>query len=215
MSGLSVAIVGTDGEYGAVVVSAANRALCSDRFVFPEDASVLVMQNEVPEAANRAVAAEARNNGATVVLNAAPMRPMSPELMRLVDLLVVNRIEAEGLFSAPIRSADDALKAADRAAAGIAGEMIVTPGERRPRPSRPPWGGCDTMQPARYRSFPRTAPATCSWARFVPAWPRPRRWKTPSPTPRPPPPASCRPLSGTVEFRSQVGGELLDVHSRS
>ena len=48
------------------------------------------MQNEVPEAVNRAVAAEARNHGATVVLNAAPMRPMAPALMRLVDLLIVN-----------------------------------------------------------------------------------------------------------------------------
>ena len=128
MSGLSVAIVGTDGEYGAVVVSAANRALSSDEFEFPEGAGVLVMQNEVPEAANRAVAAEARKSGATVVLNAAPMRPMSPELMRLVDLLVVNRIEAEGLFSAPIRTAIDALAAVERADAGIAGEMIVTLG---------------------------------------------------------------------------------------
>ena len=56
------------------------------------------MQNEVPEAVNRAVAAEARKCGATVVLNAAPMRPISPEMMRLVDLLIVNRIEAEELL---------------------------------------------------------------------------------------------------------------------
>ena len=128
MSGLSVAVVGADGEYGAVVVSAANRALGSDGFVFPEAARVLVMQNEVPEAVNRAVAAVARENGATVVLNAAPMRPMAPEMMRLVDLLIVNRIEAEGLFAMPIRTAEDAREAAERAGAGIAGELIVTLG---------------------------------------------------------------------------------------
>ena len=127
-SGLSVAVVGADGEYGAVVVSAANRALGSDGFVFPEGARVLVMQNEVPEAVNRAVAAEARESGATVVLNAAPMRPMAPETMRLVDVLIVNRIEAEGLFAMPIRTAEDAREAAERAGAGIAGEVIVTLG---------------------------------------------------------------------------------------
>ena len=77
---------------------------------------------------NRAVAAEARKSGATVVLNAAPMRPMAPEMMRLVDLLVVNRIEAEGLFAVPIRTAEDALATAERAGAGITGEMIVTLG---------------------------------------------------------------------------------------
>ena len=128
MSGLSVAVVNTDGEYGAVVVSAANRSLCPDAFVFSEGARVLVMQNEIPEAVNRAVAAEARQSGATVVLNAAPMRPMTPELMRLVDLLIVNRIEAEGLFETPIRTAEDALKAAERGGAGFSGELIITLG---------------------------------------------------------------------------------------
>ena len=129
MSGLSVAIVGADGEYGAVVVSSANRQLCAEGFSFPDDARVLVLQNEVPEAVNRAVAAEARKSDATVVLNAAPMRPISPELMRLVDLLIVNRIEAEELLGGvPILSAEDALNAAERAGAGLAGELIVTLG---------------------------------------------------------------------------------------
>ena len=128
MSGLSVAVVGTDGEYGAVVVSSANRQLSADGFVFPEGARVLVLQNEVPEAVNRAVAAEARKSGATVVLNAAPMRPMAPEMIGLVDLLIVNRIEAEQLFHIPIRSAQDALKAAEGVGADFAREVIVTLG---------------------------------------------------------------------------------------
>ena len=128
MSGLSVAIVGADGEYGAVIVSAANRALSSEGFVFPEGARVLVLQNEVPEAVNRAVAAEARDKGATVVLNAAPMRAMAPELLRLVDLLIVNRIEAEELLATPIRTAGDALDAAEGTTAGVAGELMITLG---------------------------------------------------------------------------------------
>ena len=128
MSGFSVAIVGADGEYGAVVVSAANRALSATGFVFPAGAGVLVLQNEVPESVNRAVAAEARDNGATVVLNAAPMRSMAPELMRLIDLLIVNRIEAGELFTTPIHTVGDALDAAKRAATGVAGEVIVTLG---------------------------------------------------------------------------------------
>ena len=128
MSGLSVAIVGADGEYGAVVVSAANRTLSPDGFVFPKGAGILVLQNEVPEEINRAVAAEARDNGAAVVLNAAPMRPMAPELVRLVDLLIVNRVEAGELFETPIHTPKDALEAAERAATGIAAEMIITLG---------------------------------------------------------------------------------------
>ncbi len=128
MSGLSVAVVGEDGEYGAVVVSSANRQLSADGFAFPEGARILVLQNEIPEVVNRAVAAEARREGATVVLNAAPMRPIAPEMMGLVDLLIVNRIEAEQLFHIPIRSAADALKAAEGVGADCAGEVIVTLG---------------------------------------------------------------------------------------
>ena len=128
MSGFSVAIVGADGEYGAVVVSAANRALNAAGFGLPAGAGVLVLQNEVRESVNRAVAAEARDNGATVVLNAAPMRSMAPELMRLVDLLIVNRIEAGELFATPIHTVGDALDAVKGAATVVAGEVIVTLG---------------------------------------------------------------------------------------
>ena len=128
MSGLSVAVVGADGEYGAVVVSSANRQLSADGFVMPEGARVLVMQNEVPEAVNRAVAAEARKSGATVILNAAPTRPLSPEMLRLVDLLIVNRVEAEALFEVRIQSSKDALEATTRATGGFDGEIIVTLG---------------------------------------------------------------------------------------
>ena len=127
-SGLSVAVVGTDGEYGAVVVSAANRQLCADGFALPEGARVLVLQNEVPEAVNRAVAAEARRRGATVVLNAAPMRPTAPETMRLVDLLIVNRIEAEALSAVRIQDAEDALEALTRIGDAFDGETIITLG---------------------------------------------------------------------------------------
>ena len=128
MSGFSVAVVGEDGEYGAVVVSAANRSLSPDGFAWPKGTGILVLQNEVPEVVNRAVAAEARDNGATVVLNAAPMRSMAPELMRLVDLLIVNRIEAGELLATPIHTARDALETAERAVTGVAGEMIITLG---------------------------------------------------------------------------------------
>ena len=128
MSGLSAAIVGADGEYGAVVVSAANRALNPNGFTFPEGARVVVLQNEVPEAVNRAVAVEARRSGATVVLNAAPMRPIAPEMLELVDILIVNRIEAEALLAAPIQDLEDALEAATRGPGGFDGEVIITLG---------------------------------------------------------------------------------------
>lgn len=91
-TGMSVAIVSASGEYGAVVVSGVNRALDAEK-IDPSGARVVVLQNEVPEAVNRAVAAKAGT--ACVVLNAAPARAVSAELLARVDVLVVNRVEAQ------------------------------------------------------------------------------------------------------------------------
>ena len=98
-SGMSVAIVRNDGEYGAVIVSEAN--LDTDPAAAAADwralggAPVLVLQNEIAEAVNIAVARAARASGARVLINAAPARAMSDDLLALVDTLIVNRVEAE------------------------------------------------------------------------------------------------------------------------
>ena len=68
----------------------------------PGTAPVLLLQNEVPAEVNLAAAAAARRAGATVVLNAAPARQVSPELLALVDVLVVNRVEAAFLSDRPM-----------------------------------------------------------------------------------------------------------------
>lgn len=97
-SGMSVAISLPDGGYGAVIVSAANLAFDPAAVTFPKDCALLLLQSEIPEPANLALATRARSAGIRVLLNAAPARPVAPALMRLIDLLVVNRGEAAGLL---------------------------------------------------------------------------------------------------------------------
>lgn len=98
-SGMSVAIVDAKGDYGAVIVSGANQSIDPSRLSVPEGA-LLVLQNEVAEAVNLAMVARARAAGATILLNAAPFRPMPREFLEQVDWLVVNRVEAEMLAEA-------------------------------------------------------------------------------------------------------------------
>lgn len=123
-SGMSAALVLPDGDYGAVIVSGVNRLIDGDAVTIPPGTTHLLLQNEVPEAVNLAVARKARAAGARVVLNAAPMRPMSPDLLALVDLLIVNRVEAEDILGAPLPP--------DRAVAGLArlgpAQVILTLG---------------------------------------------------------------------------------------
>jgi len=100
-SGMSVAILQDNGEYGAVIVSCSNELI--DPASLPQSwatlggAKVLVLQNEVPHTVNVTAAWVARQSDAIVVLNAAPARAMADDLLKLVDVLVVNRVEAESM----------------------------------------------------------------------------------------------------------------------
>lgn len=100
-SGMSVAISEADGEYGAVVVSGANLTInaqeIATRWESLWHAKVLLLQNEIPEVVSRTAARHAKEKGAKIILNAAPAREMSQGFLNLVDVLVVNRVEARML----------------------------------------------------------------------------------------------------------------------
>ncbi len=125
-SGMSAAIVERSGDYGAVVVSAANKTVDPGAMALPPDLRVLVLQNEIPENANRHAAEIAKNTGAIVVLNAAPMRAMDPQFLALCDVLIVNRVEAAALFGRPCENRQDALEIA--AHAGGFSSLVLTLG---------------------------------------------------------------------------------------
>ena len=109
-SGMSVAIMEMSGEYGAVVVSGANLGIDAQSIARKWNAlwqcKVLLLQNEIPEAVNIAAATEARKAGAQIVFNAAPARLTSGKFLDLVDVMIVNRVEA-----AMLAGTDDMAKA--------------------------------------------------------------------------------------------------------
>lgn len=129
-TGMSVAIQDSDGDYGAVIVSGANLAISPSTLENPaiwQNAALLLLQNEVPEALNIVAAKKARSLGLTVCLNAAPAREMSTDLLAMVDILIVNGVEAEALGCSPI----DSLNAAGLAAEQLSQQfpcVIVTAG---------------------------------------------------------------------------------------
>jgi ribokinase len=130
-TGMSVAIVDAEGDYGAVIVSGANLRLGLDDVAAAADviarSSVLVLQNEAPEAANASAAALARRTGVRTLLNAAPARRSSPELAAAVDILVVNAVEAVDLSGQPVRGQAEALAAATSLSLRFA-HVVVTLG---------------------------------------------------------------------------------------
>jgi ribokinase len=95
-SGMSVAIVDQAGDYGAVVVCGVNKDIDGAAVRVRPQLQAILLQNEVPEAVNLAVTAQA-NEDTLVILNAAPARPLAPALLQRVDVLIVNRGEAAAL----------------------------------------------------------------------------------------------------------------------
>jgi ribokinase len=102
-SGLGMITVADGGENTIVVASGANA------LVTPEDihaaqnviagCDVLLLQLEIPLAANLEAAKLAHGAGAAVILNAAPARSIPREFISLIDVLLVNRSEAAFLTS--------------------------------------------------------------------------------------------------------------------
>lgn len=130
-SGLSVVVSEASGDYAAVIVSGSNRSL-SEREVAGAHslivaASVMILQNEIPDPANLAAARRAHAAGVRIILNAAPARALQAELAGYLDILVVNAVEAEMLGAEPVVD----LASAARAAAHLSGMVpvvIVTAG---------------------------------------------------------------------------------------
>jgi ribokinase len=86
-------VVDDEGENQIVVAPGANACFTADQLDLPSCDAVIV-QLEVPM--DTLVAAAERHPG-FLCLNAAPARPVAPELLARTDLVVVNEIEAEAI----------------------------------------------------------------------------------------------------------------------
>lgn len=128
-SGMSVAISDPDGGYGAVIVSAANLLIDPEAIEITPDATVVLLQNEIPEAVNLAIARKACSSGKQVVLNAAPARTIEVDLMACIDVLVVNRVEAADMLDLSDLDLGPDAAAKALAALGPPGIIITLGGE--------------------------------------------------------------------------------------
>ena len=129
-SGMSVAISDSSGDYGAVIVSGANTAFDPGSLDDPtlwRGAGILVLQNEMPDAVNLAAATAAKRTGVPVCLNAAPYRSLAEEFIALVDIAMVNAIEAEQFCGCPVGDIASAVAAARLLSSRFA-TVVVTVG---------------------------------------------------------------------------------------
>ena len=100
---------------------------CSAAF---ESTSVVLTQLEIPVAAAEAALRLGRAGGAITILNPAPVRPLPPSVLQLIDVLTPNQSEAKVLTS---RSPDAVIEPEELARELIRGgvkQVVMTLGEK-------------------------------------------------------------------------------------
>lgn len=98
-SGTATILVDANGENCIVITPGANNALSPDhvaeRSEHIQSANLLLLQMEIPYETVKESCRIASEAGTKIMLNVAPARKLDPEVIRLVDILVVNETEAE------------------------------------------------------------------------------------------------------------------------
>ncbi len=115
-TGVACPMLTSQGKNAILFVPRANNHLTIDHInaasPLIEKSDILLLQQEIREDVNLAAARIAQKKRVPVMLNAAPARPLPPELFDCIDLLVLNEVEAQQLSGHPADSADAMLDAA-------------------------------------------------------------------------------------------------------
>ena len=133
-TGVALIFVNAEGENVIGIHAGANAALTTERVEAQRaiigGAEALLMQLESPVESVLAAAKIAHENHTTVVLNPAPARVLSDELLALVDIITPNETEAEKLTGIRVENDDDAATAARALHDKGIGTVIITLGSR-------------------------------------------------------------------------------------
>ncbi|MBL5886100.1 ribokinase [Lelliottia aquatilis] len=133
-TGVALIFVNAQGENVIGIHAGANAALNIERVEEQRgliaSAEALLMQLESPVESVLEAAKIAHENHTTVVLNPAPARLLSDELLALVDIITPNETEAEKLTGIRVENDDDAARAAQALHDKGIGTVIITLGSR-------------------------------------------------------------------------------------
>jgi ribokinase len=107
-SGTAMIFVDENGENCIVITPGANNMLTSDYIAKVEGniakAEIVVLQMEVPYNTVKTVCSLAKKHKKKVILNVAPARELDGEILKNVDILVVNETEAETISGEKIKA---------------------------------------------------------------------------------------------------------------
>jgi ribokinase len=131
-SGVALITVDSNGENCIVVASGANASLSPVDIIKAkaevESSDIVLMQLEIPLETVEYVAELANKKGIKVILNPAPARALSEQLLKNIYIIIPNKTEAEILSGIKVTDIESARKAADIISAKGVDIVVVTLG---------------------------------------------------------------------------------------
>lgn len=132
-TGTAVILVNGEGENCIIITPGANERLLPGYMETLEndirDASFLVLQMEIPMSTIEMVCGLARHHGTRVILNVAPAVKVSTDLLKLVDVVVVNETEIELITGEAIQAIGEEAVIDSLLARGV-GTVVLTLGDK-------------------------------------------------------------------------------------
>ncbi len=133
-SGVALITVDSQGENCIVVASGANAYLnpsdIDKASAEIENSDLVLMQLEIPIETVEYVAEMASNKGIKVILNPAPARALSDNLLKNLYIIIPNKSEAEILSGIKVSDIDSAKQAADIISAKGVDIVVITLGSQ-------------------------------------------------------------------------------------
>lgn len=133
-SGVALIMVDRGGNNAIAVAPGSNRNLAEGDIrranSFISWGQVVLIQFEVPLLTIRHALRLAKDRGMVTILNPAPARPVSEEILCLADIVTPNEVEAGALTGVRVDELDGATRAARKLLKSGAGQVIVTLGKQ-------------------------------------------------------------------------------------
>jgi ribokinase len=133
-TGTALITLDAEGSNTIVVISGANTlcdtALVERALAGAGDPGILLLQNEIPAEATAHAIRLAHSSGWFVILNPAPARPVSTELLPLIDIIAPNETEAAAITGLRVSTRADAVAAARHLVSqGVRSSLITLGGD--------------------------------------------------------------------------------------
>jgi ribokinase len=129
-TGTATIIVDAHGQNSIVLSPGANGKVTPDEVIDLPAADTILLQFEIPSETVLSTAQQASEKGMRVIVNPAPARTVSPELLKLVDILVPNETELSLLTGWSVTDGASTEAAARQLIEQGAGMVVVTRGEQ-------------------------------------------------------------------------------------